>query len=824
MITVTLAPEETVEWLGENPSPATFPADQGKHPLLHQWQTSQSQAAIIINANDTGTGKTKAALLRILERVRERNGQLDSQVDNVLFIAPTNELLHQHARDIKEFVRENALPYRVLTMTRASLNEIRQRIEAQSSPLSSGQVLHAIMENPRRAQEKIPDATDTERTKRAAIFVVNPDIFYYALYLRYNAKARIPLFQDIIQLCNFIVIDELHYYSPKQLANFLFFMALSHHLGYLDGSTHRQFCLLTATPDENVLRYLQRLGVSIDQIDRTPAEYPRELTQPVSVLAPIILQIYSREEVAEANTTAASNGQFGGLFALVQRLRHQIEQYMAQGEDGAIISGSLEQILQSYRCLREYVNEDAMGRITGPQSATGREQARQRQLILATPTVDIGYNFEHSGKQRQNIDFLLYDARSGDECIQRLGRAGRVLGKPEQTHLSHVFVVVDSEFYQALLTYDGQAMPRAVLRKLAHDVLPKRNDLYAYVRSGAIYEAFLPIFRMQGMFASDQQSEIATFFDMIRTIFGGSEKLTQQKVSGFMYAFLAREKCYHSFYEEPGKKLAAIWQMLQKKSTDESWATALAERLRQQQTKQQWSSPAAIYEWIENDIARYMVDNARFSFREAFQSPLALIADPEHMHTDSATVLDDALRTLQLYHVAAFPTYAQWQQATGMDALADMIHAADTFLVFISLRPPGERLRLRFHWDASSLRRHEWEQQYAYRTTALCGLTIVADNASQGIPPAISDAMRDRFVPMLIVGEQSQSAIKIWEMRKRALIIPYFLDVTFADGERTQYICIPGTLGLMVLAEIPYWVTQRDRAQIGSDDPDDFIC
>src|SRR6202035_2528313 len=106
---------------------------------------------------------------------------------------------------------------------------------------------------------------------------------------------------------------------------------------------------------------------------------------------------------------------------------------------------------------------------------------------------DIGYNFTRSvEKSRQNIDFLFIDAYAGDELIQRVGRAGRVLGKPEQEHTSIVFAVVDPETYKLLQPYAGQDLAREQLSTLAAQ-MPRKNDLYAYIRSGAIFEVFRPL-------------------------------------------------------------------------------------------------------------------------------------------------------------------------------------------------------------------------------------------------------------------------------------------------------------------------------------------
>ena len=252
MLSITLEPQYEQEWQGDSPSKATFPPCEGKRPLYHQIRTYRSEKPLIINTYNTGTGKTKAALLRLLKRARDIGGvnyaYLDKETDNVLLIAPTNELLNQHAEDAEQFCEENHLPYRVLILSRAKLDEYMSDPHFSEAHLRRGASLHYILDNPRRI--------DDDRNKKATLIVVNPDIFYYALYFRYHRLDGWPLFRNFLTLFNYIIIDEFHYYNPKQLANFLFFMSLSKHMGYIEGSTKRQFCILTATPNPDVQTYL----------------------------------------------------------------------------------------------------------------------------------------------------------------------------------------------------------------------------------------------------------------------------------------------------------------------------------------------------------------------------------------------------------------------------------------------------------------------------------------------------------------------------------------------------------------------------------------
>src|SRR2546427_8643317 len=124
MLSINLKAQDEYQWRGEeNPSPATFPKGRGWYPLYHQWRTYNATEPLIVNTYNTGTGKTKAALLRLLKRARDIGFNcLDSSEHNALLIVPTNELLAQHARDAEKFCEENRLPYRVVTITRADLD------------------------------------------------------------------------------------------------------------------------------------------------------------------------------------------------------------------------------------------------------------------------------------------------------------------------------------------------------------------------------------------------------------------------------------------------------------------------------------------------------------------------------------------------------------------------------------------------------------------------------------------------------------------------------------------------------------------------------
>ncbi len=797
-VRLRLEPQYERVWLGENPSPATFNPELGQHLLYHQWRTYNATEPLIVNTHNTGTGKTKAALLRLLKRAREIGfNYLDSSEHNALLIAPTNELLAQHKRDAEKFCEENELPYRVVSISRADLDNYKAEPEFSEGILRHGAALHYLLQNPRRVDE--------DSSKKATLFVVNPDIFYYAFYFLYARNDRIPLFQDIFTLCNYIIIDEFHYYNPKQFANFLFFMSLSKHYGFIGGATNRQFCLLTATPGPQVEQYLKRLDIEIGWIQPEIASAGEiERTDETPALAPVDLEVYSVDEMKD------------GLLTLAHEQKKQTADWLNNGEDGAIISSALWRINQVYYDLKSIIPTDIMGRLTGAESRRGRADARAKRLILATPTVDIGYNFDRLGKTRQNIDFLLLDARSSDEFIQRLGRAGRVLGKQYHDIPSRVLAVVDDAFYKALQSYDGQILDRLTLRRLAGEHLPARNSLYSYIKTGAIAEAFLPIYRVEAMASAADKPDLKDLFDEVQQLFAADTKFTYEKLKAGTRSYVARAQDYgerKTFPAEMTDCLKACERRLMHEQT-----------YRKEHDIKRWSDARDAYRWLQNDLRSYFVEKARFSFRDDFQPPLALVSDARGLLSSEPVVLFDALHIVRNYRVEYFSTLKEWQQALSLP-LPEGANEALIFCDLIELREPGDRLQIGLKLSVGGYKRTTWEEEekFAYRPTALYGLEVVALNNDHGLRPEVRKMFSETYIPAFVVAKESRSASTMWSLQKQAQFIPYDLQVTFADGKTHDYYAVLGTMALLVWSEIPYHDIARDVRKVQSDDDDPLI-
>jgi CRISPR-associated endonuclease/helicase Cas3 len=143
-------------------------------PLQHQVDTvaALEKHDLVINAFPTGTGKTKAAILRLLDYPRS----------NTLLIAPVNELVRQHARDAQQFVYDAGLPHVVVAVDAAYLRQLPAGLGRRP-----GDRFYRILTNPVLLPEM---QTYQESTKPPLLLITNPDLFYYGVFYLFNTLDR----------------------------------------------------------------------------------------------------------------------------------------------------------------------------------------------------------------------------------------------------------------------------------------------------------------------------------------------------------------------------------------------------------------------------------------------------------------------------------------------------------------------------------------------------------------------------------------------------------------------------------------------------------
>jgi len=372
--------------------------------LRHQKDTIDALKSypIVLNCAMTGAGKTRASHLSIQHYAKNLP---------VLYIAPTNALVQQHYNDARSFVEKNGLPHHVVSVTGRTLYEI---VKNYSGIHRSSDALHQIIRNPRA----FPGVFNIGEKKGPTWLITNPDQVWKSIVSNNNQDNR-NLIQDFTNSFRCVVVDEFHYYSAEQLTLFFLCMALWKEFGQFDNGL--KMLLLTATPDEMVIDFFKRADIPFKVIGNDQ----NTNDQKIPALAPVELTL--------------TCGDLDSFKNIVSDEYHE-------GKDGVLISDSMQEINKNYHYYKQ--KNFSVGRITSAIDNKDRVQESQKRLILATPTVDLGYNFIRSNKKdRQEIDFIVSTAYEKSKFWQRLGRAGRVLGRTQTDIPSKAFMLFTRESY-----------------------------------------------------------------------------------------------------------------------------------------------------------------------------------------------------------------------------------------------------------------------------------------------------------------------------------------------------------------------------------------
>lgn len=756
-------------------------------PLYHQYRTAVSlhnpHTHLVVNSYNTGTGKTRASFLHLFE--------LNGQRQDVLLIAPTNALLGQHAEDAREFVAEQDLDYKVIPVTAAEIQKYRKQIVAQGSysdqQMRKGEVLFRLLRNYR---EYHPG----EYQRQGVIFVVNPDIFYYALMFQYTTHDQRNLFQSFLTHFRYIIVDEFHYYDQKQLAFFLFFFAISKQMGYFEHAG-RKICLLSATPNSHVIDYLKQLfGENWEHISPENEPPESEIYETTPTLSPLTLKIDGQKLLE----WGGSNGRF-----LQTAIRHN-------QQHGAVISDSLRRINRLYAALLPYLGETNLGRITGPEPEEARQLATGKPLILATPTVDIGYNFKKIGKQRQNIDFLICEARFGDDLIQRLGRAGRILGKPEQDQPSEAIALLPETAVDALRPYNGQTLTRAQFKAIVlqnQDKLPQKHNLTGYIKSWAITEIFYPMYRADMQFVLPQEHEaIEALYHDLRNLFGVRGK-SFQSLSTYYRKFYYRQKWLKEtknnvpLNKQTAEQVADWFKFRQEADIGEPSATDILPYLDHESILAHPEQKAALRQFVASQVH---LTQSLFNFRDSFQGPTAVIYDPKHLLSSETINQHDLFHILESYDVQWFDDHREFSQLCPATEIT-----GDYYGQIRAHRDPILHLELTYETNETQERfQHLWEG----RPVALSGFNLRAKESGGDIYPIeqrFITAIQEKYLTVLLIAPD----MKGWAIRnlQHSPIYGRKLIIDFQDRDAVEYAAYIGKAAWLAYPKLQIGFKIRER-------------
>ena len=768
-------PEITVTLnAGDEKISPTNPLGLKSTPLYHQQRTYEAlkTSELVINTYNTGTGKTHASLLRLF----------DLKGENVLFIAPTNELIHQHANDIRDFVNECGLNFFVVEVTSQKLREW----DVADDPgyrVRNPRKLHELIQNPR---DYFPELTQ----RSPLILVTNPDIFYLCFYTVYSPLDSANLFRDFLVEFNYIVIDEFHYYNAKQLANFLMFFILSKEWGYFNGG--RKICLLSATPDEKVLTYLERIGLTYALI--SPDNEPIESNDYKKI-----------QTLSELELTIHSSKMHENLTDEPERIRNLLD----LGKDGAIISSSLRTINDIKQGLQRGSIRDELGLITGAVSTKERRDATKSfPLVLATPTVDIGYNFEKSGKSRQNIDFVCFDALYGSELTQRLGRAGRLLGKQDTNHSSIGHAFVQGKLHSRLQA--GASYDRREFATLVKDSLGENNKFYHYIQSYAILEAFYPLYAVLKRTAEERQDRVREIFETIRQIFAPESDVTFDELMKKIQWHITYETVIDAFKENNYNDYVrhqwerAAWSYCR----HQSWLEGTLETFEKLPKEQEKVVLATLLKNHRSKIVEYAEQkyypiHSLFNFRGSDVGIRCGIYDPNHLFQNTAEYTE-----YDLFHVLSHCHFEQIDKQTYHARTGDWGNHCKFFVRAYGLKTPPTPVQ--FSYNAGRDDQDIFERQHCWGPTALKGLRLGLSNGF--VPLEIQKALTGRYITCLLSKMENRYALNNFLQTRRQVAYP--LSVTFSDGGQEEYQLILGSQAFLIHAELEEKWKEKEQSEL----------
>jgi CRISPR-associated endonuclease/helicase Cas3 len=746
-----------------------------KHPpLYHQQRTYEALKAndLVINTYNTGTGKTRASLLRLF----------DLKNKNVLFIAPTNELIHQHANDIREFVEEQELNFYVAEVTGQKLREW-EVVDDPGYRLRNAKKLHELIQNPRDYFPKM--------TRRAPlILVTNPDIFYLCFYGVYSQLDTANLFRHFLQDFNYIVIDEFHYYNAKQLANFLTFFMLSQEFGYFDNG--RKVCLLSATPDEKVIDCLDTIGLDCAHISPDNEPIESDGYERIQTLSELELTVHT-----------------GKMKEALKTHSEWIRDPLDSGKEGAIISSSLRTINEIKQTLQTAGLREKIGLITGAVGTGERREATKSfPLVLATPTVDIGYNFKKLSKSRQNIDFVCFDALYGSEFTQRIGRAGRLLGKADTTHTSIAHAFVQGKLYTQLQS--GKSYNRREFAALVKESLGEDNRFYHYIQSYAVLEAFYPLYELYKQTAEERQDRVREIFETVQQVFAPESDTTFDEMfkkirwhRTYETVIEAHEKStYNNFIQHAQEK--AAWSYFE----NQSWLNGKSEEFQNTPSKQLNTAIKGFIKRrsnrekvVEHAKQKYCTIQSLFNFRSSDIGIRCGIYDPNHIFQNTAKYTE-----YDLFHILSHCNFQQIDKKTYHEHTGDWGNYCQFFVEANSLKTPPDSVE--FSYDAGGTDQESFERQHCWGPTALKNLRL------KTVPIEMQDALKKKgYITCLLSKRENQHILNnILETKGQ---FPYPLHVTFGDGGQREYQLILGAQAFLIHAELQGKWKEKEQTNRG---------
>lgn len=503
----------------------------GSPLMAHQELTRDAfdHADVVINDSATASGKTLASLQYLhtlaahLPQVT-RHGKTQYEYGAVLYVAPINELLHQTFDAIVNYVAEKQLPFNVFPITGTTMKTLKQILEKRDGRVytSNGELFEMLLSDPVSIVASLASISSHEiqLITRPFIFVINPDILYYMLlqdtyYRRFQANIQFKLFSNT----RYVVFDEFHYYTFDQLHAFFTMCALWKITGrFNDTPASIKLCLLSATPNPYIAdRLTHILGLRCCEINEDVVMRTPTALEAVPFLTETHLFIHPRDVATSFHREMTKTS-----------VSEIIVRDVTAGKYVLIICDSLHQVNLLYHAYHHLLG-NRVARITGAITSSDRKSAVNRPLLIATATVDIGFNFNRDpAPDRQEIDSIWFEFGTYDQFAQRIGRVGRILRKTitDDITTAHIFLPPQEYALVCAMFRQSTFTTRSAILAQFRRILPEKDyHRYYFERYGILVaQNFLHDFRRHSLVqypddASPVRDGIIAQLDQLQTYY-----------------------------------------------------------------------------------------------------------------------------------------------------------------------------------------------------------------------------------------------------------------------------------------------------------------
>src|SRR5438105_7841715 len=477
--------------------------------LQHVREAIRANNTICIeNASATGSGKTLANFAATI---------LDNT--HTCGVYPTNELLLDQYGAIQKHLPSAELAI----LDSQGLDDIMQEEVHMRSHA------HAL-------------AWATGDDMRTAV-LTNPDVLYLAMYNLYGQMfstfaqsygARI--FQNILSNHPVIAFDEFHLYSAKQIANAAFIVGTAKELA---PEKPHIFIFSSATPQDQFKQYLQRLGLQAISVTDSPSTATG----------------YVVCEPMEINLLPADLLRWQGGDAI----RNILDEILNWADNcdplarGVFIVDSVYEAKRIAAEMRGRYPSTDVGEVHGYMNPDERSYALLRRFSIGTTTIDVGVDLT----DLKSKEFLVCEARSPAQAIQRIGRLGRHGREPQNIKVpNRVWLAVPDYVYHFIerKEVNGATITREKLNDTLKEAYLGHEEFIHYTRKYSPLEAVAACERVvrSQYFEDTKAGAEESLHRLVPTLYDKEPPTSQEKAET---SYTKHRKCQIAIWSKFGTEI-----------------------------------------------------------------------------------------------------------------------------------------------------------------------------------------------------------------------------------------------------------------------------